>query len=361
VVDGRPALDEGLRDLATFGGQPADRLTMLFRRPDDYDENLRGFASLVGMHAGATFEAQASATLAVVREAVEQIRTENAVAGAVLLVALRLHEPTATTARLWDRVDAGVERGIVPDRRRETLRGYWSPWRRNLADRVEKRLTELRATPDEWRLYQRDDEVLDIPLAAHTQPVHIDRLVATYWVRDRRTVRAETERLITAQQEVRSYVVQAWSPEVSEEDPLEVRARLNCTGGPFAPLPSDRGGLTVEREMLFPHTLAPGEKLFFSSEVSGQRNDVPIVEIQVSGQGIRERGLTLRLQFEQDDQPDAVWWFAECLDSERFRRPPDGDGRRLTPSWNGYVEHTFSQAGKPSMKYGVAWAWPGSG
>ena len=69
-------------------------------------------------------------------------------------------------------------------------------------------------------------------------------------------------------------------------------------------------------------------------------------------------GLTIRVRFDDGHLPDAVWWYAELNERERYDRPPPGDRRLLTITGND-VQHTFNeQVCQPRESYGLAFGWP---
>jgi len=69
-------------------------------------------------------------------------------------------------------------------------------------------------------------------------------------------------------------------------------------------------------------------------------------------------GLTIRVRFDEDDLPDACWWYADVAERERYERPGPGDDRCLTISSQGMVEHTFTEPCQPLANYGVSFGWP---
>ena len=67
-------------------------------------------------------------------------------------------------------------------------------------------------------------------------------------------------------------------------------------------------------------------------------------------------GLAIRISFERDALPTAVWWYAEQNERERYVAPPVGSPRRL-PVICGEVVMTFEQPCQPRESYGVSYTW----
>jgi len=69
-------------------------------------------------------------------------------------------------------------------------------------------------------------------------------------------------------------------------------------------------------------------------------------------------GLTIRIRFDEDFLPEAVWWYAEQTENERYLQPPAGD-RHLLPLLGSAVQHTFTEhVCQPREHYGLAFSWP---
>ena len=111
-----------------------------------------------------------------------------------------------------------------------------------------------------------------------------------------------------------------------------------------------------------PHSLAKGESWYMATQVVHQdgANDLPLVGVTVTSHGIARAALTLRIQYEVGSLPDAVWWYADCLDDERWVKPPEGARERLDGKITecGFLEWTYPEMCKPRSKYGIAWEWP---
>ena len=255
--------------------------------------------------------------------------------------------------QLTDRLNAAVRRGRFPGL--PSAREQWAKGVYHLAWALDQRFESLRVDPSGWLTVAvaLDDDTVAPP--GQAQPVRGERVVATYILHGRAVQSAITERLLTALEDITGYTARAYVPASEGDTVPSIKALLNCEAEEFKAVPDGMGGEFHEVLLRAPQQLSLGDRWFFSSKVTGHANRLPIVEIQVTSQGIAANGLTLRVQF--DELPKEVWWYAECLDSARFAAPPAGDPRRLRFSRFGYVEHTFSQACRPMQRYGLAWRW----
>lgn len=69
-------------------------------------------------------------------------------------------------------------------------------------------------------------------------------------------------------------------------------------------------------------------------------------------------GLTIRIRFDDACPPEAVWWYAELNEQERYDQPPPGDPH-LLPIVENSVGHTFTdRLCQPRESYGLAFSWP---
>lgn len=260
----------------------------------------------------------------------------------------------------------------------DTLFRYWTEGVIRLALSLEERLARLSQDPRSWQLYAPEvdgpiakpeeaggDRVVKPPPPGG-QRIFVQRLVATYGLKGRAVNYAISERTIVAKDDdVDRYVVRARSPNPDAANAPRIAARLNCRVGKPYEIKDVNGGVTHEVAMIF-ENLKSGQSHFFASAVTSQSDDEdPLVEVQVTTQGIAPGGLTMRVQFDNRDDggvfPEAAWWFAECLDVHRLVEPPEGDGRRLNWTKYGYLEHTFEQLGLTGHRYGIGWRWPDVG
>lgn len=278
--------------------------------------------------------------------------TQYAKSHAALVAAFRLDGPldrsagNSIPARIAD--DLGVTR--------DSAQNSWSHGVWRLGWRLDSRLREFAEDRDRWLLYTA---VAPLELSSHSDAQHmfVERLVATHIMSGRAIDRSTTERLVTATEDgVDRYIVRATSPS-GGPDAAKVVNLLNCQAGNTRLVPDGRGGQIQEVPMIFPNRLLAGEQLFFASEVTSQHNEEPIVEAQVTSQGIQAGGLTIRIQFDRDNYPRAVWWFGDTIDARRLDKPSDDDEHRLMCTPFGYLEHTFAEVCKPLAKYGIAWEW----
>ena len=67
-------------------------------------------------------------------------------------------------------------------------------------------------------------------------------------------------------------------------------------------------------------------------------------------------GLTIRVMFDDDVLPAAVWWYAELTERERNVVPSAASPRRLAVVGNS-VSKTFEKPCQPRESYGIAFNW----
>ncbi|HEY3472204.1 MAG TPA: hypothetical protein VGL47_44210 [Amycolatopsis sp.] len=201
------------------------------------------------------------------------------------------------------------------------------------------------------------------------QPVFVERMVVTA-VMHRRTVRRRiTERdIIACEDGVDGYDVHAltgWTHDL-EEIPVTAlwACRLVASRGPH---PGD----PAQARLRFRRTLRKGERYSFVSEALDGHLDEERrwLDVEIDHHGIApgERdtggkpvgGLTIQLSFDARCLPAACWWYAEQLDFERTRQPPDGDPHLLSVE-DGFVRHTFAEGCHPRENYGIAFRWKSS-
>jgi len=250
-------------------------------------------------------------------------------------------------------------------------------WKRGverLAHHLEGRLGELR-TPDDWAPYRpvQPTNVKPIGRADFRRPSEgaqklcINLFVLTVIMNGRTESRRITERLITSQDEngLEYFTARAFSSKESLQGRTYVptHALWGCRAER-----ADEGGHTVTR-LYFPRPLRSGEKAHFVSEVVYDANqgdalgwhNVDIDHYGIEAGELRDGllpvgGLTIRIKFESDDLPAAVWWYAELNEQERYVEPPPGNPRRLDIVC-GDVVKTFEDPCQPRESYGLAYRW----
>lgn len=202
------------------------------------------------------------------------------------------------------------------------------------------------------------------PPPDNAQPVTLLRLVSTYALHGRTVKYAITERLIRAEVDgLDHYDVRARTPTGAPESDVLIRPLLNCRAEPDSMRRiRDETGVRYVLSVKAPHALKKGETWYMATQVVHQEgaNDLPLVGVTVTSHGITGGALTLRIQYQVGSLPDAVWWYADCLDDERWVRPPAGAKERLEGQITqcGFLEWTYPEFCKPRSKYGIAWEWP---
>jgi hypothetical protein len=203
------------------------------------------------------------------------------------------------------------------------------------------------------------------------QPVFANLFVTTVFMRRRAVYRRITERLITAQRDdVRYYTARGFAGKAPRLTYVPVEALWGCTAEFVEP---SRPGVPAFTRLWFPAPLKAGEQAHFASEVIDERIEQERywVDVDVDHHGIARgqvayrgmvpvSGLTIRVRFDEGHLPEAVWWYAELNENERYDRPAEGDARLLQIAGRD-VQFTFTDRPcQPRESYGLAFAWPGS-
>jgi hypothetical protein len=199
-----------------------------------------------------------------------------------------------------------------------------------------------------------------------SQPSYLDLFVTSVFMRGRSVHRRITERLVTAQENnVDAYLATSIAGSDGDVTNVPVRALWGCRAEPPG---SSRGGDSGLTALVFPRVLQRDEKHYFASEAvaEGLGHERLWVNVEVDHHGIAAgtvlhgclpvNGLTIRIRFDEDELPEACWWYAEQTERERRIRPPDGDPRLLTVVAN-TVAHTFTEKCYPREQYGVSIQW----
>jgi hypothetical protein len=118
--------------------------------------------------------------------------------------------------------------------------------------------------------------------------------------------------------------------------------------------------------------LRQGEQAHFASEIIDQNvaEERHWIDVDIDHHGIAPgrcfyggslpvRGLTIRVRFDEAYVPEAVWWYAELNENERYD-PPRPEENRFVPISGHDVQYTFMQACQPRESYGLAFKWPES-
>ncbi|WP_372660052.1 hypothetical protein [Amycolatopsis kentuckyensis] len=191
------------------------------------------------------------------------------------------------------------------------------------------------------------------------QPVFVERMLVTA-VMYRRTIwRRITERDVVACEDgVDGYDTHAaigW-----EHDPadLPVTALWACR---VVASPWLHPGDPIQARLQFRRALRMGERYTFVSEALDGRleEERRWLNVDIDHHGIAPGGLTIQVSFDARHLPEACWWYAEQLEYERTRQPPDGDPHLLHIG-DGFVRHTFVEGCHPREDYGIAFRWKSS-
>jgi hypothetical protein len=257
----------------------------------------------------------------------------------------------------------------------------WQRGVRGLSLFLAERFAELQ-TPDDWRPYvqgrpERSHSVSENrkgdvfrPPSRGAQPVFLELLVMTIFMKGRLSYRRVTERLVTARADgVEYYVARNYVIGHNLQRTFQpVHALWGCRAENVV---AGRAELPTTR-LWFPRSLRNGEQAFFASETMvGEEfsDDRDWVNVDVDHHGIARgetlhggrlptRGLTIRVRFDPDELPEAAWWYAEANESERYSQPPPGDPQLL--ELNGAdLQKTFTEHPcQPRESYGIAFRWP---
>jgi hypothetical protein len=145
---------------------------------------------------------------------------------------------------------------------------------------------------------------------------------------------------------------------------VPVRALWGCRAERIPSRPGD----PILTRLWFPRPLQRGEQHFFSSEAVGSNvtTERRAINVEIDHHGIAPgirsgttptNGLTIRIKFDEREIPEAVWFYADVAERERYDRPEPGDDRWITVSPLGEAEHTFTEACQPLANYGLSISW----
>jgi hypothetical protein len=202
------------------------------------------------------------------------------------------------------------------------------------------------------------------PPSSSAQPVFLDLIVTTVFMRGRSIRRRITERMVTARaNNVDGYTASIGTGPFYESTDIPVRPLWGCSA---EPLGSSRWGDPALTKLKFPTPLQLGEKHYFASETvkDDAAGQLCWVNVEIDHHGVAPgrlldgllpiNGLTIRIQFERGYLPEECWWYAEY---DRHVRPGVGDPHVLPIRGNGVV-HTFTQGCQPRGHYGISILWP---
>jgi hypothetical protein len=322
------------------------------------------------MPPGTRSDERARALWRLIREELELIELpdEKIAVRAALHLDPTNHEPSIDTrlAHARDRGDFGVQRS-GKHHGYDALRRWWGEGVRQLGERVHERLDYLHNHPHEWQQYfSTADEPTFRKPSRGAQPVFVELFVTTVFMKGRFVRRRITERLITAREDdVRFYTARAL-PELEDASiSVPVQALWGCEAEQVPSAP----GEPILTRLHFPAPLLRGQRHYFASEAFARDVDTErhAIDVEVDHHGIAPgrrlhdslpiSGLTIRIIFDKEDLPEALWWYADMTEREKRTRPGTGDNRWITLSPHGHAVHTFSEACQPLARYGVSIAW----
>jgi len=270
----------------------------------------------------------------------------------------------------------------------------WSGGVKALATCLGRRFTLLRSIEDwepyrphdkpasdlgEWIIEHDDRATRENTLLRRpsdlAQKVFAELLIVTVYMRGRSVHRRITERLITSRDprgDLEYFTATGYRQgDNTGRTYVPVRSLWGCREEIMEP---QRMGHSPVTRLWFPKPLKYGEQAYFASEAVFDQCDDPIdqrfwVDVEIDHHGIARgrllyghklpiRGLTIRIKFDDEFLPEAVWWYAELTVNERWVQPPAGD-RRLLPLVGNAVQHTFTEhVCQPREHYGLAFCWP---
>jgi hypothetical protein len=376
--EGKPSLRErGLRWLAAGGRDHIEanlRLALATRRVSSQSDKASALDALAygvveSMPPGSTIDQRVGALWKVIKDEVESLELPNE--RAALRAALHLdtgnREPSIDKRLAFARERGDF--GAKPSGRRhgyDALRRWWGDGIRLLAQGLDVRLNDMHEHPEAWNAYFAEPEYR-LP-SNDAQPVFAELVVVTVFMKSRAVQRRITERLITARRDNVQYYT-AWAlPEMDEvSTSVAVRALWGCAA---EQLPSAPGELILTK-LWFPAPLQRGERHYFASEAleaTTRLTERRAIDVEIDHHGIAPgervhglvptQGLTIRICFDPSDMPEAVWWYADVTQLERYGRPEPGDERWVAISSQGVAEHTFADPCQPRANYGLSIGWP---
>ena len=251
----------------------------------------------------------------------------------------------------------------------------WKHGVERLAAHLEERFDALR-TPEDWARYKQVAVENVKPTRRSTtfrrpsegaQKLSVNLHILTMLMRAKGVARRFSERLVTSQDDDGLKYFRAWAftsgSELLGRTYVPTQALWGCRAEQVT-----ENGLPVT-QLWFPRPLRIGEQAHFMSEVVYETDESDVqgwADVEIDHYGIDPgelrdgvvpvSGLTIRIRFDPDFLPKAVWWYAEQNDRERYVEPPIGSPRRLDLV-GGDVVKTFEQPCQPRESYGIAYSW----
>jgi hypothetical protein len=250
-------------------------------------------------------------------------------------------------------------------------------WKRGverLSVHLAERLDELR-TPEDWGRYRQVKPADARPKgptifrqpSEGAQKLFVDLQILTVIMRGTAEARRIAERLITSQDDSGLEYYKTWA--FTSDDMLRktirwpTQALWGCRARQV-----EEDGMPVT-QLWFPRPLRTGQQAHFAAEAVYDATEDNVrgwADVKIDHYGIEAgrlhdgvlpvSGLTIRIRFDRDSLPTAVWWYAEQNDLERYVEPPLDSPRRLDVVC-GDVVKTFEQPCQPRESYGIAYSW----
>jgi hypothetical protein len=204
--------------------------------------------------------------------------------------------------------------------------------------------------------------------SGYIQPVFISLMIVTVYMEGREVGRRVTERLVTARRDGVAYFAAKGSlGETSSASFYPARALWGCE----AEVVDSSHPHWPSTFLRFPQPLMRGQSAHFASEVIAvdDHEERWWVDVHVDHQGIAHgeiardglvpvQGLAIRIRFAADCIPEAVWWYAQMSEADRYVIPEDDDPRLLAVVGRD-VQYTFTESDcRPGQHYGLAFRWP---
>lgn len=206
------------------------------------------------------------------------------------------------------------------------------------------------------------------PEGIQIQPVFVDLLVVTVFMKGRSIHRRVTERLVTAQaDEVAYFIARGFVGNPYLATFAVIKALWGCEA---EVLSQSQPGWPGTR-LRFPAPLRTGAKAHFASEmiVENDTKDRDWIDVYVDHQGIARGetaqngslpigGLTIRVRFDDGYLPKEVWWYENLNEGERHGGPPDRHDRRLMLTGRD-AQYTFIERScETGENFGLTFEWP---
>jgi hypothetical protein len=404
---GRPPIEAALRHLARKPrGAPVDYLRLAIERPQGDDGvALSPLTESTAPLASWTAAERAHAVWQVIREGVDDPDVSGRVKSRcwhALRAAFRLPDDdvpppwgsslTTRFKQLKTLTDVfGYPAKCQP------MEMAWKSGVGDLTAYLEQRLQRLRDEVD-WEPYRKPAGLVDDPDPSDrresdeidkaafkmrppspgAQPIFVDLFVTTVFMKKRAVHRRITERIVTAQEDgVKYYVARGFraTRDLPERTYTQVRALWGCRDEFVPAADPDQPAVS---HLWFPRPLTAGQQAHFASEFlfdpeadpeQGSPSDRRWIDVDIDHHGIAPgallygdqfpiRGLTIRIVFDQAYLPEAVWWYAEVSERERYDRPPAGDVRLIKINGNSAQKTFTEQPCQPREHYGISFMWP---